>query len=63
MEFSDKKGDTNGDAIVDKTDVVLMTEDVLGKADVPSIKNADMNNDGKIDITDMTRLIKAIMGE
>ena len=56
-------GDVNGDGEVNVTDVTLLVNHILGKADESfSIGNGDVNGDGEINVTDVTALVNLILG-
>ena len=54
-------GDSNGDGLVDITDVNAVINMMLGKAEADL--NCDMNGDGLIDITDVNLVINAMLGK
>ena len=60
-EFTDVRGDVNGDGEVDVTDVNFIINIVLGKNQ--SVDTADVNGDGKIDVTDVNNVINIILGK
>ncbi len=55
-----KRGDVNGDSLVDISDVVVLVNMILGSTE----KNApaDVNNDGLVDISDVVALVNIILG-
>ena len=54
-----KPGDLNQDGVVDKKDVVCLTEWLLTKTDkLPNWKAGDMNDDGQLDVRDLSLLRK-----
>lgn len=57
-------GDTNGDGVVDATDVTLAAEMAGGKvpANAVAIANSDMNGDGILDMRDATRINRLFHG-
>lgn len=57
-------GDTNGDGVVDATDVLLAAQMAGGTipANPVAIANSDMNGDGRIDIKDATRINRLFNG-
>ncbi|MBR5727256.1 MAG: hypothetical protein IKX39_01300 [Muribaculaceae bacterium] len=54
-------GDSNGDGLVDISDVNAVINMMLGKAEM--VAACDMNNDGKIDISDVNAVINAMLGK
>ena len=54
-------GDSNGDGMVDISDVNAVINMMLGKAEM--VAACDMNNDGKIDISDVNAVINAMLGK
>ena len=54
-------GDSNGDGLVDISDVNAVINMMLGKAEM--VPACDMNNDGKIDISDVNAVINAMLGK
>ena len=54
-------GDSNGDGMVDISDVNAVINMMLGKAEM--VAACDMNNDGKIDISDVNAVINATLGK
>lgn len=60
-EQSVMKGDVNGDGEVNGTDLVAMTNMILGK----TIKNtaADLNGDGEVNGTDYVTLVNIVLGK
>lgn len=56
-----KRGDLNGDNIVDVSDVNLMIDMVLGKWN--PIPAADLNNSGLVDVSDVNLLIDIVLGK
>ena len=54
-------GDSNGDGLVDISDVNAVIDMMLGKAEM--VPACDMNNDGKIDISDVNAVINAMLGK
>ena len=55
-------GDANGDGNVDATDIVEMTNYIMGKASEHfAFKAADVNGDGKVDIADILQIVKGII--
>lgn len=55
------KGDANGDGVVNTSDVVTMTEYLLGKETSIDRSGADMNSDGRISIVDEILLINRLL--
>ena len=55
-------GDVNGDGLVNITDVVFLTNHILGQTPSPFIINAaDVNDDGDINISDVVALVGLIL--
>ena len=55
-----KRGDVNGDGIVDISDVTMLISAVLGNQTVDSTV-ADMNGDNVVDVSDVTALIALVL--
>jgi surface protein len=55
-----KRGDINGDGIVDVSDVTMLISAVLGNQTVDSAV-ADMNGDNVVDVSDVTALISLVL--
>jgi surface protein len=55
-----KRGDVNGDGIVDIADVTMLISAVLGNQTVDSTV-ADMNGDNMVDVSDVTALISLVL--
>ena len=60
--WSQVRGDLNGDGIVDVSDVNMMIDMVLGKADL-NYNTADLNDDSTIDVSDVNALIDIVLGK
>lgn len=56
------RGDINGDGIVDVTDVNMVIDMVLGKADL-NYDTADLDGNSVIDVTDVSILIDIVLGK
>ena len=57
-------GDVNGDDVVDVTDVNIIINIILGKAQASSYPgNANINNDNTVDVTDVNMVINIILGK
>ncbi|MBR1726155.1 MAG: dockerin type I repeat-containing protein, partial [Muribaculaceae bacterium] len=57
-------GDVNGDGTVDVTDVNIIINIMLGKANASQYPgNADVNGDGKVDVTDVNIIINIMLGK
>ena len=54
-------GDSNGDGMVDISDVNSVINQMLGKEDMNPV--CDMNSDGKIDISDVNAVINKMLGK
>lgn len=53
------KGDVNGDGKVDKSDVNMLQQYIVGlRSSLPCPRNADMNGDGRHTITDVSQLAR-----
>lgn len=55
------RGDLNGDGQVNATDLVMMTNIILGKRD--KMSEADLSGDGNINATDYVILVNIILGK
>ena len=55
-------GDLTGDTQIDVSDVNMIIDMVLGKAE-PNQATGDLNNDGAIDVTDVSILIDFVLGK
>lgn len=59
-----RKGDLNGDSLVNMEDIYLFRDYLLGNpVDIPNIENADMNGDGKITFEDYEMLVSLVKDE
>lgn len=59
-----RKGDLNGDSLVNMEDIYLFRDYLLGNpVDIPHIENADMNGDGKITFEDYEMLVSLVKDE
>lgn len=59
-----RKGDLNGDGLVNMEDIYLFRDYLLGNpTDIPHIENADMNGDGKITFEDYEMLVSLVKDE
>lgn len=59
-----RKGDLNGDDLVNMEDIYLFRDYLLGNpVDIPHIENADMNGDGKITFEDYEMLVSLVKDE
>ena len=59
-----EKGDVNGDGMVTRPDIDVLTGYVTARKSNGLFKRmGDMNDDGRVDIVDMTLLIQKIMSE
>ena len=56
----DKKGDINGDGVVNVSDVTALINKILTLADYPD-SLCDINGDGEINVSDVTALINMIL--
>lgn len=54
------KGDVNGDGYVNGTDLVALTNIILGKSEEKA--SADVNGDGYVNGTDYVALVNIILG-
>lgn len=55
------KGDVNGDGKVDKSDVDILDQYIVGiRSSLPCPRNADMNGDGKHTLTDVSQLARLL---
>lgn len=61
-EAPGKRGDLNGDDIVDVTDVAIVIDMVLGNKE-PDLSKADLDNNGMIDVTDVSMVIDIVLGK
>ena len=58
------RGDVTGDGIVDVSDVNIVVNIILGKANAASYPgNADINNDGSVDVSDVNIVVNIILGK
>lgn len=58
-----KKGDTNGDGVIDSTDIAYIIDDMLGIEHSNYIKaNADLDGNGDVNATDISLLIQKLLG-
>ena len=62
LEIEEACGDINGDGQVDVTDVDIIIDMVLGKAE-QDLSIADLDKNGMIDVTDVGLLIDIILGK
>ena len=53
-------GDTNGDALINVLDVIIMVNMILGSAEIDLI-TADINGDGIVNVLDVTLLLNFIL--
>ncbi|MCQ2289544.1 MAG: leucine-rich repeat protein, partial [Muribaculaceae bacterium] len=58
-----KKGDVNGDDVVDIADVNILLNIVLGKDNASRYNGADVNGDGTVDITDVNTALNIVLGK
>ncbi|MCQ2288592.1 MAG: leucine-rich repeat protein, partial [Muribaculaceae bacterium] len=59
-----KKGDVNGDGVVDITDVNILLNIVLGKDKASNYGNrADVDGNGEVDITDVNTALNIVLGK
>ena len=59
-----QRGDINGDGKVDVSDVNIIINIMLGKAQASSYPgNPDLNNDNKVDVTDVNAVINIMLGK
>jgi len=65
-EHETKKGDVNGDGIVDVADIsaviAVMASSDVGEGPVPARKEADVNGDGIVDVADISAVISVMAG-
>ena len=54
-------GDLNSDGTVNGTDIVLLTNMILGKTNKTSI--GDVNGDGEVNGTDIVKLVNIILNK
>ena len=54
-----KKGDVNGDGVVDASDVAALVNEVLGLSDIAAA--ADINGDGVVNAGDVTALVNLLL--
>ena len=58
------EGDVNGDNTVDVSDVNIIINIMLGKANVHFYPgNADINGDGRVDVSDVNKVINIMLGK
>ena len=58
------RGDINVDGKVDVSDVNIIINIMLGKAQASSYPgNPDLNNDNKVDVTDVNAVINIMLGK
>ena len=57
-----KRGDLNGDGLVDVTDVSICIDMVLGKR-TPNLTKADLSGDGQVDVSDVSAVIDIVLGK
>lgn len=61
---AEKKGDANGDGIVNAADIVIVVNYIMGnKTDRIHINAADVNGDGVINAEDISKIMNIIMGK
>ena len=53
-------GDTNGDALINVLDVIIMVNMILGSAEI-DLSTADINGDGIVNVLDVTLLLNFIL--
>ena len=53
-------GDTNGDAMINVLDVIIMVNMILGLTEI-DLNTADMNSDGVVNVLDITLLLNIIL--
>ena len=58
-----KRGDVNGDGVVNVTDVTALVNIILGNNTNYKTLNADVNLDGVVNVTDVTALVNIILGQ
>ncbi|MBR5963075.1 MAG: InlB B-repeat-containing protein [Bacteroidaceae bacterium] len=58
-----KRGDVNGDGVVNVTDVTALVNIILGNNTDYNTLNADVNLDGVVNVTDVTALVNIILGQ
>ena len=57
-------GDINGDGKVDVSDVNIVINIMLGKANASQYPgNPDVNNDNKVDVSDVNKIINIMLGK
>jgi len=58
-------GDTNGDGVINITDMIAIKQNILGRSSLSGIYKiaADINEDGKINITDFIKAKAKILGK
>ncbi len=56
-------GDVNGDGTVDVTDVNILVNIILGKANAADYPNANINGEGGIDVSDVNAVVNIILGK
>ncbi|MDD3363022.1 MAG: dockerin type I domain-containing protein [Hespellia sp.] len=64
-ESSSKKGDVNGDDLVNLKDLMIILKHVSGKESMDESKQqiADVNADGKVDLKDLMLILKFVSGK
>ena len=58
-----KKGDVNGDGVVDITDANILINVTLGKDSASKYAGADVTGDGVVDIADVNAVLNLILGK
>ena len=53
-------GDTNGDAVINVLDVIIMVNMILGLSEI-DLNTADVNGDGVVNVLDITLLLNIIL--
>ena len=61
--WSAMPGDVNGDGTVDVTDVNILVNIILGKANAADYPNANINGEGGIDVSDVNAVVNIILGK
>ena len=58
------RGDIDGDGAVDVSDVNIIVNIILGKAQASSyLGEADLNGDSEIDVSDVNTIVNIILGK
>jgi hypothetical protein len=58
-----KKGDVNGDGVVDVADIATIIDVMAGKGDAATQAAADVNGDTQVDVADIATVIDIMAGK